>query len=423
MNRVFKNPIERNDAIVKEMKARAKGGFQYGERVPFLTEMAEKYDISFGNAQQLYYTRVKGKENEEEEPRQKQMELEMESTILDTVSVNSEEIRIVEYKEKIHVVSRDLLLAIGIKSSSNYLNDLLMEEDRIYTPIPSTHGLAKTLIISLDTAIAFLEIVSMQHQNLKIRANAKSTIPILKKIQRRQFNEEPASIQQLNDSFERRIYKAGEKISVRVLQIGEKTVETETVDEDKVKGTIYIADVADVYVSDLHDFFQEGEIIEVTVKRYDDRVRRLSLTTLENPYMKLKSKYKTTTQSFPYPKEEPVSFSVDESIQEQPKANEEVHKKVEENVQEAVQSEQSEPSPFLYQHEMERILGYMQNEVNLPYVSEEAKTKLKELLSHNSLFDLSVAMVKLSDQFQPDVSLLFMNKLEENLNKIKKTSP
>lgn len=400
MNNNYINPVERNDAIVKEIRERAKKGFQYGERATFFNEIAEKYGITAGNAQQLYYTRVKGKENEEVAEREEQMKQQMECDMVDTLIVNSESVRVAEYKGRLHVVARDLLQAIGIKSSSSYLNDLLLEEDRIITLIPSSHGLAKTLIISLDTAVVFLEIVSVQHTNLSIRATAKKAIPLLKNMQEKPTGTSSKLVQRVSEPV---YYQAGEKIMVRIMHIGERVVETETVDEAKVKGTIYIADVADVYVSDLHDFFEEGEVIEAGVKRYDERVKRLSLTTFENPFMKLKSKYKTTAQVeqvrhvTPIIKEEVRVVPV-QPTQEQEKIG-------------------NQPVVMHAPHEMERILDYLQQEVALPFISPQAKEHLGQLLRTHSLFELSIAMVKLGEQFEPDVSLLFMQQLAAKLTK------
>lgn len=416
LNVTYRTPIERNEAIVKEMKERAKLGFKYGDRVPYLNEIAEKYNISYGNAQQLYYTRVRGKEDEETEDTSKQWELAMDAKMLENVVINQEEVRVVEYENGLYVVAKDLLLSIGIKSSSSYLNELLVEEDKVITPIPSTHGLAKTLIISIDTAIAFLEIVSVQHQSLKIQSSAKVGIPILQQIRtgsfaeqettNQSFDEAGSSIQTFNHQ---KMYQPGESVMVRVVQIGEKTVETETIDEEKTRGTIYIADVADVYVSNLHDFFEAGETIEATVKGYDERVKRLSLTTLENPYMKLRSKFKTSTHRREW---------------EQPRRNEEeipqsINQEMQQDLVQEVKTESNAPQTFSYssEQEIQKIMEYLQNEVKLSFISEQAQKKLAYLLQNNSLFDLSVAMVKLSENFQPDVSVLFMNQLEASLKK------
>lgn len=402
MNINYVNPVERNDAIVKEIKERAKRGFQHGERAIFFNGIAEKYGITAANAQQLYYTRVKGKEHEEVELKEERPKQQMECDIIDTILVNTEHVRIVDYHGQRYAVARDVLQSVGIKSSSSYLNELLLEEDRIITPIPSSHGLAKTLIISLDTTVVFLEIVSMQHTNLSIRAAAKKAIPLLKEVQEKAIGDFSASVQRIQTPV---YYQAGENIKVRILHIGEKVVDTETVDEAKVKGTIYIADVADVYVGNLHDFFQEGEVVEAKVKRYDERVRRLSLTTFDNPFMKLKSKYKTTTQA-------------DQLKQVTPVTNEEVPVMPIQPTQE--QEHTVNQSVVMHApHEMERILNYLQQEVGLPFISPQAKEHLGHLLRTHSLFELSIAMVKLGEQFEPDVSLLFMQQLATNLTKEK----
>ena len=69
------------------------------------------------------------------------------------------------------------------------------------------------------------------------------------------------------------------------------------------------------------------------------------------------------------------------------------------------------------EYEIEKIMAYLTNEVNLPFISSEARQKLAQLLQANSLFELSVEMVKLRETFKPDVSLLFIQQLESNLKK------
>lgn len=375
-------------------------------------KIAEKYNITFSNAQALYYTKFKTLFDDEVKPT-----TEYNDNLKEIIRLNKQEVRVVEHKDSLYIVAKDLLKSIGIGSISSHLNTLLEENDKTIVPVKSSHGYAKTLIVKIDTCLEFLNIVIDKHKSVQTRQKAENSLRDLKffieSLKKDETSTSKTSNNRTNNSITpvKDLYRNGEKVEFLITHIGTKSVLGETKDGYKTPGMIYISDVANSYVKDLHDYFEKGKTVLAAVKHYDWQLNRLFLNTKETIKPINRNHNKEILQS--------AKPALSVTIREE-RENNDSHELTfyNENLPSIpeVSKTNQDDTPQLSikaQVELEAIMDMINAEARIGALSPEAKRKLIELLNEKGLVKVITGIKDSVSEFKPDLGLLFLNEVEK----------
>jgi len=469
---------ERNQLILNDL-------IQWKEENPkeslqnMFKKIEEKYDgMTYTNAQALYYNKFREiLDKKEEKTSTSNVPLDYDDpAVKDIVVLNKYNSRVIEIDGAEYIVSKDVLKSVGINSVSTILNAMMTEENTTKTRVKNNGVLSKTTVISLTLAIKFLEKISEDHLSVKIRAKAKTSLSNLreflsltpeerklrtqkaiKKEVAKQETPKPSNSEEKkevqtsstqsssqpymrsfssmslvgNNTFvPEGFYKQNDKVEFMVEQINVKTVKGRTTDQYKVPGTIYIADVAEGYIADLRDYFDEGKTILATVMTFDAQFQRLHLSTKDSISVSKRPNREQASTQRPYREQAstqrpirratPNSLSV--TVKEEKGTNEsreitffpqDVATVIDESVETGVAT-----LPTLSiraQTELDAIVNLINNEARIGALTPQAKHLLIELLNEKGLVNIISGIKDVQQNFQPDLGLLFLQEVSKQI--------
>lgn len=401
----------RNNAFVKDLRIALQSENQTTLK-EVLTTLADKHTINFSNAQMLYYTKLKPELDGQENKAQPENEVE-------TLVLNSKEVRIISHDNKEFLVARELLKSIGINSHSTLLYNMLDEDNRLLAPVKSSHGFAQTLIISKEIAKIFLEKASKEHQSVTIRKHAVKSLADFNAYLAKEKNTNVAELVEPKAEHEKlkELYENDKEVDFRIYRVTANAVYGEMKDVYRTPAVLLVEDIEGAMIGDLSRFFnkKKQEIISATVKHFDVEKNRVFLTYSLSSQAEAEQEVKEENPSS-------ISISVKEknentheftvfSQEEQTKEEQIVAPLQEENGQ-AVLSIETEK-------EYEAIISLINAEARLGALSTAAKQELIQLLNEKGLVSVSSKVNATASNFQPDLGVLFVRALAEQVKKVR----
>ncbi|PGK52325.1 hypothetical protein CN918_31530 [Priestia megaterium] len=455
---------ERNQLILKDL-------IQWKEENPKETlqnlfkRIEDKYEgMTYTNAQSLYYNKFR-EILDKKEPQSAPSVMPHDfgdPSVKNVVILNQYKSRVVEVEGTDYIVSKDLLKSVGINSISTILNAMMTKENTTKISVKNNGVSSKTTVINIPLAVEFLEKIAEDHLSVKIRAKAKTSLSDLRQFlsltpeQRMektreaikeessqssstsennevQSSSKPTSSQQPymrsyssmnlvgNNVFvPEGFYKQNDKVEFLVEQINLKTVKGRTTDQYKVPGTIYIADVAEGYIADLRDYFEEGKTVLATVMTFDAQFQRLHLSTKDSISTKNRSHRDNTNTYRPIRRATTNNLSV--TVKEEKGQNEsreitffpqDVTTLVDESAETGIAT-----LPTLSiraQTELDAIVNLINNEARIGALTPKAKHLLIELLNEKGLVNIISGIKDVQRDFQPDLGLLFLQEVAKQI--------
>jgi predicted RNA-binding protein with RPS1 domain len=170
-------------------------------------------------------------------------------------------------------------------------------------------------------------------------------------------------------------YKINQEVKVRITHVVAFGVFVETEDEYRIKGLIHISEITNTFIKDPGLYFNVNDITKARVSTIE-RDGKISFST-KTYNLQLK------TYAFNPVLENPAE------------------------AKEAIVERFPEPKN---NNELEGIIRHLNMIVGA--ISPKAKEKLNEMIHSYGVFQFTIAMMKSSEQFQYDPSLLFLNEVE-----------
>lgn len=206
--------------------------------------------------------------------------------------------------------------------------------------------------------------------------------------------EEEKQVQTLQEATKDRPlippYNHLEEVEVEVTHIAEYGVFMRIIDEWGYTGLLHISEIKDDFINSPHMYFDEGDRLTVKVLSIDKKDYKIAFTT----------KYKNI----------PLKRGAN-NYEVKPKLNS-LEDKLS-GVAEDVKLPKEEPKPSLSEKDMEKAINFMNGIVGA--LSPKAKDKLKEVVESKGMFEFTLAMAQVSQEFENDPGLQFLEQVEEKI--------
>lgn len=240
-------------------------------------------------------------------------------------------------------------------------------------------------------------------------------------------------------------YKVGDIVEVKVMRIFHYGVIVETVDDYEYSGLIHISEVKDNYIEDLNEYFNEGDIVTAKIKSINKEGKiafsTVGMEIVSKPQVDFRdqfSGYKETLgdaldkdtvnklkEHVSVIQELPTDFSERSNVRQteavspiSTKPNTQLPLKGDENVipkatpinsvinENVISNGKSE-------EEFTDIVSFLNGIVGV--LSPKAKEVLRTTIEEYGVFKFTVNMLEVSKNFENDLGLYFMQKVNEKL--------
>lgn len=405
----------RNNAFVKDLRLALQSGNQSTLK-ELLTDLADKHNINFSNAQMLYYTKLKPSlEGDEKIPKS--------DNLIETISLNKSKVRIISYNGKEYAVARDVVKSIGIHSHSTMLYEML--DERILAPVQSSHGKAQTLVITKEIAKEFLEKASKEHQSVKIREKAfyslNDFIAYLTKEKKSNEAEKTSAEPKAEHEKMMELYENEKEMQFRIYRVTASAVYGEIKNVYRTPAMMLVEDIEGASIGYLQRHFKKQDIITATVKRYDVEKNKVFLSYSLPSQEEAKEEVQTEQE------ENPSSISIavkqkNDDTHEFTFFSQEEENEIQQEEQMTASLPEKEGQSVLSiqtEKEYEDIISIINKEARLGALSTAAKQELIQLLNENSLVLVASNIKDVAADFQPDLGVLFVRSLAEQLKKVR----
>lgn len=198
-------------------------------------------------------------------------------------------------------------------------------------------------------------------------------------------------------------YKHGEIIECKVARILERVgAVCITMDGYEYQGLVHISRIVDNYVTDIHDYFREGEIIKAKFIKTNDR-NELELSTVG-----LKKRLATYTEQ-----SNEQSSDIDDKYK--PIPNTSMAEKLLAVKEKLVTNDKPEHEVALRKisNEEEKIIKYLNGIVGS--ISPAAREELFDVIEEYGVFEWTLKMSDVAKDFHNDIGLLFVNMVREKI--------
>lgn len=180
-------------------------------------------------------------------------------------------------------------------------------------------------------------------------------------------------------------YKKGTTIQVRVVRVESFGAIVETTDGFHTTGLIHVSNTRDHFISDMNKWFREGQLVNAQIILEKDP-GRLNLSTRHLPLVEHGVQQLTNIMKAPATPS-PLNGS----------AASETAATINEKADVNMDREWQQAKPFI-----ESVIGQ---------ITPAAETALKEVMQKQGVFAFTVSLMKVKDNFQPDMGLLLAREL------------
>ena len=192
-------------------------------------------------------------------------------------------------------------------------------------------------------------------------------------------------------------FKIGEYIDVRVKNIVDFGVFCETLSPPNHEGLIHISEVKNQYVTDLHLYFEIGDVIKAKITRILNE-NKLALSTRDES-ITLKPSF--TRSGIPGTTPSKESKEMKENEMDEPLSDK------------TLMSDNQESHSSSYEGEFGDIISYMNGIVGP--MSPDAKKMLREMVNQYGVFKFTIGMQKAAEDFKPDLGKIFLEKVGDKV--------
>ena len=405
----------RNNAFVKDLRLALQSG-NPSTLKDLLTDLADKHNINFSNAQMLYYTKLKPSLEGDEK-------ILKSDNLIETISLNKSKVRIISYNGKEYAVARDVVKTIGIHSHSTMLYEML--DERILAPVQSSHGKAQTLVITKEIAKEFLEKASKEHQSVKIREKAlyslNDFIAYLTKNKKSNEVEKTSTEPKAEHEKMMELYENEKEMPFRIYRVTASAVYGEIKNVYRTPAVMLVEDIEGASIGYLQRDFKKQDIITATVKRYDVEKNKVflsySLSIQEEAKEEVQIEAEENTASISISVKQKNDDTHEFTFFSQEEENE-IQQQEEQMTASLPEKEGQSVLSIQTEKEYEDIISIINKEARLGALSTAAKQELIQLLNENSLVLVASNIKDVAADFQPDLGVLFVRSLAEQLKKV-----
>jgi predicted RNA-binding protein with RPS1 domain len=192
-------------------------------------------------------------------------------------------------------------------------------------------------------------------------------------------------------------YNDGQLVEVEVVRVKEYGALTVTTDGNKTQGLIHKSQIANAYIEDPNNYFEEEQVLEARIMDWDDNEQQMSLSTKE---FNLKKQKKNNFKS----------ISKLEKLRNKLKEKE---KKTEEKPEENIK-EDFEPNTSI-DKEFDRIIKYLNGKIGV--LSKKAKYKFANIINENGIFLFTRTLENTLKDFEIDYGVILAEQIKDNIQR------
>lgn len=230
------------------------------------------------------------------------------------------------------------------------------------------------------------------------------------------------------------LYPIGTNVEVEVTRIIQHGAVTVTCDAQQQEGFIYVGNLIDGYVSDINKYLHFGQKLTAKVLKYDDNKQQLTLSTKgfslkETGVVRLGESYTKPPINVISSRDErllAMKKQLEEEARERTIAHDDMFIPSSElDVPDTDEDNVHRPGVFTAlipatesanQEEIQSIRGFIKGVIGYD-PSQKAVEGFLKLFAEHGVFNTSIAMARVGDQFEVDLGLLLMEKVGEVLGK------
>jgi predicted RNA-binding protein with RPS1 domain len=186
-------------------------------------------------------------------------------------------------------------------------------------------------------------------------------------------------------------YQEGQLIEVEVTRVKDYGAFIKTIDQHQMSGLIHKSETVDAYVENAKDYFEEGDILEARIIKWDPEDKQMNLSTKE---FNLEKK----------------SFNKDNRNSKLLQLKQKLKNKENQSEEKSIEKERTYD---INEDEFNKIVKYLNGKIGV--LSQNAKQEIIKLIDEHGVFGFTRSLESVLDDFEIDFGVILSEKIEKDL--------